>query len=315
MKLSVIIANFNGEKWLKLCLQSVLREKGKWLEVIVIDDGSNDDSVELFKEILEKNKRVKLIELKENKGSAKARNLGVKKSKGKYLLFLDVDTEVKKGALKKLTERLESDRKIGAVQAKLDTCGHFLSWWGLPYEVNKPQKVIFGGRTAGLAVKRKVFEKISGFDEDYFIYGEDTDLCWRIWLAGFRVEHEDKAVIKHWGKSSLSSKTRERIYYEGAKNGLSNILKNADKNMIWWMVWLNFMAWVVIWLKLVLTGGIKAATAVGRGWWWNVINFRKTMRKRKQVVRAKDNQAGEVMFGKMKLSDLVKKGIKWLNEV
>jgi len=315
MKLSVIIANFNGEKWLKSCLQSVLKEKGKWLEVIVIDDGSSDNSVSLLKKILEKNKRVKLIELKENKGPAKARNLGVKKSKGKYLLFLDVDTEVKKGALKKLVKRLESDRKIGAVQAKLDTCGHFLSWWGLPYEINRPQKIIFGGRTAGLIVRRKVFEQIGGFDEDYVIYGEDTDLCWRIWLAGFRVEYEDKAVIKHWGKSSLSSKTKERIYYEGAKNGLSNILKNADKNMIWWMVWLNFMAWVIIWLKLILAGRVRIGMAICRGWWWNVINLRKTMKKRKKVVRIKNNQVRGVMFGKIKLSDLLKKGIRWLNEV
>ena len=246
---SVVIANYNGARYLDKCLRSVvnsrLKEKER-LEVLVVDDGSEDESVRIIKQWQRKDKRVKLIRLRQNQGPARARNLGVKQAKGKYVVFLDVDTEVSLGAVERLISRLAGDKQIGAVQARLDTRGHFLSWWGFPYEIDQPRKVIFGGRTAGLGIRREMFKEIGGFDEDYVIYGEDTDLCWRVWLAGNRIELVDEAVVKHKGKSSMSQATKQRLFYEGSKDGLSNILKDADKGMIWWMLGLHSLAWLVV---------------------------------------------------------------------
>jgi len=309
MKLvSVVIVNLNGERYLKACLDSIMDQKAEF-EVLVVDDGSTDKSIK----IIEEYKQVQLIKLRQNQGPAKARNRGVEKSKGKFILFLDVDTEVKTGAITKLAKRLEGDKQIGAVQARLDTRGHFLSWWGLPYEIDQPRKIIFGGRTAGLAVRREVFDKIGGFDEDYVIYGEDTDLCWRIWLAGFRVELVDEAEIKHSGRSSFSSTTKQRIYYEGSKNSLSNLIKNADGWLLIWMLPLYFTAWVVIWLKLTLSGRWSEAGAVWAGWSWNGRHLFKTLAKRRQVVRVKHNQCRQIMFGPLSMSQIIRKGLRWLS--
>lgn len=317
MKLSVVIANYNGRQYLVDCLASVLREKGDWFEVIVVDDGSSDDSAAIVERAMKQDKRLRLLRLKKNQGPAKARNKGVRQSQGRYLLFLDVDTRVGKGALKKIADKLDKEVELGAVQAKLDTSGHFLSWWGLPYEVKGKERIIFGGRTAGLAVRREVFVKIGGFDEDYFIYGEDTDLCWRIWLVGFRVELLAEAVIDHQGRSSLNQQTKVRIFYQGAKNHLSNILKNADGWMLVRMLPLNVLAWSVIGVRLMLTGQLSLAGAVVRGLGWNLSHFGRTMAKRRQIMKlkAKNNQCRQVMFGKIGLKQLIKKGWRWANAV
>ena len=309
-KVSVVIANYNGNKYLKKCLESLVLHKWNY-EVVVIDDGSSPRLI--FAEA--KLGRVKMIRLPRNMGAAMARNIGVANSTGEYILFLDVDSIVKGDAVRTLTKRLDSDKNIGAVQAKMDTCGHFLSWWGLPYEIAEPTNPIFAGRTAGLMIKRKVFEEINGFDDDYIIYGEDTDLCWRTWLLGYRVELEEKAVIDHVGKSSQNKKTKIRVVGLGARNCILNILKNADWAVIWWMLPLHFLAWIMIFVKLLIVGRAKEAGAVAWGWGWNVININKTIRKRELVIRFKGNKTRQVMFGNMKLGQLLRKGLRWWREV
>jgi hypothetical protein len=307
LMISVIVANHNGEKYLKDCLRSVIGQKKVKLELIVVDDGSTDGSVKLADQF----KPVKLIKLKENQGPARARNVGVKQSRGRYLLFLDADSRLEKGSLQKAVKEMEKDKSLGAGQLDLaDHQGHFLSWFGLPYQGAGKDGRIFGGITAGLMVRREVFEKIGGFDEDYFIYGEDTDLCWRIWLAGFKVKRL-KAKARHIGKSSLDY---EKLYYYGAKNSLSSIVKNADKELVMAMGVLNGLAWLGIGAAKLLTGKSRQALWIVRGWGRGVVDLNKSLKKRKKVLRVKGNQARTVMFGDLNLQQLVKKSRRWLNE-
>jgi len=315
VRVAVVIASFSGVRYLKSCLTSLKVCKGSF-EVVVVDDGSDDGSSEyLRRSSFLKDKRFKLISLSSNMGAAEARNIGVLNSKGKYILFLDVDSKVRVDTISRLVGRLESLQDVGAVQARLDTYGHFLSWWGLPYEVNEPSNPIFAGRTAGLMIRREVFEKIGGFDEDYHIYGEDTDLCWRVWLSGSKIELVEEAVVDHVGKSSLSKKTKARVVGLGAKNSLTNIIKNADRDMLWWMLPLHFLAWSMMVLRLLIVGRVREAGAVVWGWWWNMVNLGKTVFKRKKVVRLGKDELRRIMFGNMGFGMLVRKGLRWWYEI
>lgn len=315
--ISIIIPCFNAKKHIKRCFDSILRSKFPSFEVIVVDDGSTDSSVKLVKELT--SSRVKLIENKKNLGPARARNIGAKKSQGRYLLFLDVDTEIKKDCLKAIVNKFEEDKKIGAIQANLDTAGHFLSYFGFPYEIKaeKKEKLIFGASTAGMGIRKKLFEKIKGFDEDYLIYGEDTDLSWRIWLTGYQVLYLPQAKAYHFQKSSLNPETKYRVFYEGAKNNTSNILKNAPLKVLIWMLPFHLLAWFFLSLKLIIQRRLTMALWIYKGLGWNLKNLDKVLRKRKKVASytAKNNQATKIMLGKQSPKNLLAKGWRWFRNV
>lgn len=330
--ISIIIPCFNAEKFIRGCLDSILQSRFGNFEVVVVDDDSKDKSREILKNY-ERLPQIRIFYLDKNQGPAKARNLGVKNSSGKYILFLDADTEIETNCLEAVVDKLERDQKVGALQTKLmrgkgrkiDAAGHSLSFFGFPYEIgvgedesaHNRETVIFGARSAGMGIRKDLFLKIGGFDEDYFIYGEETDLSWRVWLAGHEVHYFPKAKVYHFQKSTLSEKTKYRIFYEGAKNNTSNILKNAPLSILFWMLPLYLLGWVVVGLNLILQKRFRSATWIYRGVWWNLTNLGETIKKRgvaKGFVE-KDNRCTEIMFGPLNLKQLLAKGQEWLKTI
>lgn len=303
----VIIANYNGEKYLEACLKAVLKQKIKNLELVVVDDASTDGSIKIAKKF----HKVELIRLQENGGPARARNRGARGFKGKYLLFLDVDTLLERESLIEAIAEMETDSRIGAGQLDLaDHHGHFMSWAGLPYQASGQEKEILGGITAALIVRRDIFAEIGGFDEHYLIYGEDTDLCWRIWLAGYRVVRLT-ARATHFGKSSFDA---SRVDYLGARNSVRSILKNAEWYLILPMLLVNGLFWMTMaWWK-ISRGESAGAGRVMRGWGRGIREARAGILARNKIKRAKDNRTAGVMWGKIGLIELSKKAWRWVSE-
>jgi N-acetylglucosaminyl-diphospho-decaprenol L-rhamnosyltransferase len=362
--ISVIIANYNGGKFLQNCLNSLINANGNRInsnkvvhsnnldkhssnsgmspkgflnyEVIVVDDGSEDDSVKVLREVQRyrgAEVQIKLIENKRNLGAAKARNIGAKAARGKYLFFLDVDTEVLPGCLEAVFSYLNRHPGVGAVQAKLlkgrsakiDSAGHHLTIFGFPYEIgvgedescHTEEKPIFGARTAGFGIKKVVFNLIGGFDEDYVIYGEDTDLSWRIWLSGNEIHYLPTAEIRHFEKSSLTSQTKPRLFEEGAKNQVANILKNSGLSRLWFLLPGNITVWGWLAFWFFLRGKEKYSLAVIKGLVWNMANLSTTLKKRKQVEKYTVSRLLDpnLVFGSASLGQLLKKGRVWLQNV
>lgn len=330
--LSIVIPCFNAEKFIGKCLDSILQSEFQDYEVVVVDDNSKDKSPKILKNY-ERLPQIYVIYLDQNQGPAKARNLGVKNSSGKYIIFLDADTEIENGCLETVVDKLESNSKVGALQTKLikgrsqkiDAAGHFLSFSGFPYEIgvvedeskHNKETVIFGARSAGMAVRKDLFKEIGGFDEDYFIYGEETDLSWRVWLAGSEIRYFPQAKVYHFQKSTLNEQTRYRIFYEGAKNNTSNILKNAPLGILFWMLPLHLLGWVFISLKLTLQRRHHSAAWIYRGLGWNLVNLDKTIKKRgvTKGFAKKGNRCTEIMFGPLDLKQLLAKGQEWLGTI
>lgn len=244
---SIIIANFNGEKYLSTCFNAVLATKYTPFEVLLVDDGSTDNSIRIIKRFVAKDKRVKLLRNGINIGAAASRNKAAKVANGEILVFLDNDTEVTPLWLSEMVRTLLKDKRIGGCQAllmdfeKRDTvqvAGTKLwaaTGWGLPIgsgEKNKGQfsEVNIVALSAALAVRKRVFEKVGGFDELEAVVTEDLDLSWRIWIAGYRIVLSPKAIVYHWTKPLKMRKNMNvnyrSIYTHLYKNSLISMLKN-----------------------------------------------------------------------------------------
>jgi len=330
-KVSIIIPCFNGQAHIKRCLDSILESSFSDFEILIADDGSDDESQEILSQY-EKNEKIRIFYFKNNQGPARLRNFLGQKALGKYLLFLDVDTRIESEAIETILKRLEAEERLAGLQpaligpeGKLETVGHFLSPFGLPYEIGtgqnpdnfKKEMPIFGARTAALAVRKTIFDRIGGFDEDYLIYGEDTDFCWRIWRAGGKIIYFPAARVRHFQKSSFGAKTSHRIFYEGAKNNTANILKNASSQILFWLLPLEILGWLAVSLKLICQKRLVETGWIFRGLFWNLKNIEKTLAKRK-VVRAfsvPDNQAEKIIFGETRLIDIIIKGGRWFKNV
>lgn len=234
MKLSVIILNYNVQYYLELCLRSVEAAISNIdAEIIVVDNNSEDGSCEMVKM---KFPKVNLIENNENYGFSKGNNLGALKAKGEYLCILNPDTVVAEDTFYKLFEFSESKENLGIVGCKLiNGRGVFLpeSKRKIPYvkaafkkllgntddyyaneikedEVNQVE-ILVG---AFMFLKQDVYNELEGFDEDYFMYGEDIDISYKALKKGYANYYFGKTTVLHFkGESTLRNKNYARRFY------------------------------------------------------------------------------------------------------
>lgn len=240
---SVIILNYNGKNFLNECLKSVLNSKYANLEVILVDNASVDDSIELAKEKFGNNQLLTIVQNDTNLGFAAGNNAGIKHGKGEYIVFLNNDTIVESNWLIELVSVMETDAKIGAAQSKLlsladkrsiDSAGDFVDYYGLSIrkgswgEEDRGQcdriEEIFSARGAALIVRSKILADIGAFDADFFLSYEDIDLCWRIRLNGNKIVFVPKSRVYHIGGATTISSSVNVFHIE--KNRLSTLLKN-----------------------------------------------------------------------------------------
>jgi GT2 family glycosyltransferase len=232
LDLSVVIVSWNTCSYLEKCLVALRNNSaGLGVQVVVVDNASTDGSAGLVRERFPE---VLLLQASCNLGFARANNLGEKHAASDVLLFLNPDTEVTGDALGKMLSYLQSQESVGAVGAHLlnsdmsfqESCVQaFPTIWNQLLDSDLlrrwfPQSKLWGVHTgrseeseavnvdavsgACLMMKRSVFEAIGGFDEHYFMYSDDLDLCYRTWKAGYSVQYMNGCeVIHHKGQSSL----------------------------------------------------------------------------------------------------------------
>ena len=333
---SIIIVNYNGIKFVESCVRSVLDTEYDNFEVIFIDNASSDGSLSAVRGKFSFDKRLKIIENSQSLGPVKARNIGIKCSSGKYAAFLDNDTEVDRKWLDALVAEFEADDTIGGAQSKLllsdkktfDSCGHYLSIIGFPYEVGVGQidsgqynrlVSIFGAKSAAMFTRRKALEKAGYFDEDYFMHSEETDLSWRLWLNGYRIIYVPQSVVYHKkGGSSDGSASRNLMFYEGAKNCTKTLAKNLGIKRLLLILPLHVAAWLGMGVIFLMKGSISDAKAIIKGLLWNLSNIGHVAKDRK-IVQSKrlvtDGQIAFVMMGRQSTSLLFRKGIDWIKRI
>lgn len=215
---SIIILSYNTKTLLRACLASIYTHtKDVESEIIVVDNASHDESVSMVKKEF---KRVMLIENKENVGFAKGCNQAAKKAHGEYLLFLNSDTEMHKETFKNALRQFEQNEKLAILGGFLDNSdgttsrsyGKFLSLYSTfmllfgdrtvrSNQLQKKQSVdwVSGGC---MFVRRNIFEEVKGFDEQFFMYIEDMELCYRINQRGYAIMYYPEFSVIHKAQGS-----------------------------------------------------------------------------------------------------------------
>lgn len=242
MDLSIVIVNYNTKDLLKQTIESVINNtKGIEYEIWVVDNSSKDGSVEMVQEEF---KSVKLIASKENLGFPKGNNVAIKKATGRYILLLNSDTKVIGDNLQHCVSYMDQHEEIGALGCKVElpdgTLDHACKR-GFPtpeaslYYFLKLNKIMknkrkYGAYTASylgedeigevdalmgafMMIPRTVIDKIGMLDEEFFMYGEDIDWCYRIKEAGYKIMYYPKEKIIHY-KGSSSKKKKAKTTYE-----------------------------------------------------------------------------------------------------
>lgn len=237
MKVSVIIVNYNVRYFLELCLYSVQKAlEGIDGEIIVVDNVSKDTSCQMIKELFPE---VILIENTENVGFSKANNQGVAIAKGEYVLILNPDTVVGEHLFDEILPFADEQEDLGALGVRLiDGTGSFLpeSKRGLPRPKTSFERMIGVNRSgyystyltregigkievlvgAFMLIKRQRYVEVGGFDEDYFMYGEDIDLSYKFTQAGYTNYYYGKSVVIHYKGESTRKDVKYLRHFYGA---------------------------------------------------------------------------------------------------
>lgn len=242
---SVIIPNWNGKHLLKVCLNSLKNQSLKNFEVIIVDNGSIDGSVEYIRKYYPK---FRVIPLKKNVGFAPAVNLGIKTSRSKNVVLINNDTKVDKDCLKKLVESAKKHKEVGMIAAKMlqfnnpnliDSAGDYIDAVGHANNIGRGEKdggkynksgFVFLVTGGGSLIKKEVFEKIGYLDDNYFAYMEDVDFGLRAQMVGFKAWYEPKAVIYHVHKAT-SSRNKAFTEYLQFRNMTMTIIKDFPKEL------------------------------------------------------------------------------------
>lgn len=242
MDLSAVIVNYNTKDKLRSCLGAVFASQTDFaFEVWVVDNASRDGSAEMLKREFP---QVNLTENEENLGYAKANNIALRKARGRYLLLLNADVEVGTDTFDKMIKFMDNDPTVGISgckvvrpNGKLDPAcrrsfpdprsalyrlaglsllfpkSQRFAKYNLSYLPENEIAAVDSVMGAFLLIRRIVMEKIGLLDEDFFMYGEDLDWCWRAKAAGFRVMYAPITTVVH-DKGSSSRKAKSLALYE-----------------------------------------------------------------------------------------------------
>lgn len=232
---------------------------------------------------------------------AEKRNVGVNLAKAEYIAFFDDDVEIEPGCVEYMLRTIILKPNCGMVYGKLykhgtkrfDEAGGFLTWNGFIWsraEQNIPdegqydeEETIFSGKSASCIVRKRLFEDIRGFDESFGILGEESDLAWRIWLAGWKVYWCPQSLAYHKFNTPLKPFKKfynsERVHFNGCRNYITMLIKNLGRSHLW-IVPIHMMIWFTVGLAMVITGKFQVGWNILRGIAYVIMNLSTILRKR-----------------------------------
>jgi len=240
---SVVIPNWNGERYLATCLDSLRRQTINEIEVILVDNASSDGSRELIKSAYPE---ARLIELAENRGFTGACNIGLDAANSEFVALLNNDTEVDRAWAESALKAFDQHPAAGIVASKMllfdrrdrfHTAGDYFTTDGRAgnrgaWELDRGQydsgEYVFGACGGSAVYRRSMLDDIGALDDDFFFLLEDIDLAWRAQLAGYKVWYEPRALVFHHLSATGGGVTAS--YYDG-RNGIWLLAKNMPPSL------------------------------------------------------------------------------------
>jgi len=329
INIAVVVANWNGKKYLKDCFDSLRAQSCKNFKIILVENGSNDGSEDFARQ---KYPEVEIVRLEENVGFAKGYNIGIQKAfedrSIEYLFVLNNDTKLDEKCIEELASCVKKHPEAGSTQSKvlnffdpgkIDCLGILLSADGVAANRGYGEKdsgqydkeeEIFGASGAASLFSRKALEKIKlsageYFDNSYFAYYEDVDLAWRLRMTGFKSFYCPKAVVHHVHSATAGRISGFKAYYLN-RNRFFTLIKNYPFcRLAFILSVLTPARYIFLLFRVIMKKGKKGAEFSGqsklavakeilRSWWSVIANFPSLVKKRRITWKSKEVDAGEI---------------------
>ena len=288
---AVIVLNWNGAVHMRFCLTALAAQTWQDFELIVVDNGSSDDSLAWLRQ--QKIQPLRIVALAENRGFAggNAAGLAVVDLETEFVVLLNNDTAPEPGWLAALVAAAEADERRGAVAslmvdwngALIDSAGDgirvtgrgYQRYHGQPRNVAPDSGLVFSACAGAALYRRRLLDEVGFLDERFFMNGEDTDLCFRARLAGWEVWYCADAVVRHRVSASQGAGSAMSVYFN-ERNRIWSVAKCMPAGLLWKYAWVHALelparGWFYLrrgrfgaWLRGVMAG------LWGSGPFWHV---------------------------------------------
>ncbi len=321
-KVSIVILNFNGQQFVKRCLSSLFSIDYPSYEVLFVDNCSTDDSLATVQTEFGHVLNMKILELDKNLGYSAGNNFGTQYADkdSKYLLFLNVDVEVTSNFLTELIKIMEQNPQVGAAQPKLmlmqnrnniDSFGALIDVIGTVHSIGERKtdngqyaqiKDVFYAKGAALIIPKQLFEKLEQFDECFFLWRDEVDLCWRIWLHGLKVVSIPTSVVFHYGSAIIKKNvSNPKMEFFFTRNNIRMLIKNYSlKSLVKYLPMFLVFRTFTTFHNMFSSRNPLHMVLFCKSIVWNLFHLKRTLLKRyyvqKKIRRVKDDKIiGNVM--------------------
>lgn len=335
INVSIVIPHHNGKKLLLDCVDSIYRNiTTKDFEIIVVDNMSNDFSAD---DVKAKFPSINLLKAESNLGYSGGCNFGAKQAKGKYIIFLNNDTFHTKNWVEELVSFLEKNPQVGAAQPKLlnavnkDTfdyaggAGGFIDKYCFPFvrgrlfntlekdnsQYNNPKK-IFWASGAAFIIRRHLLEELNYFDNIYFAYMEEIDLCWRLQSLGWSVWYVPSSLVYHYGKQTIKENSFNSHYFNH-RNSWVLFIKNSQSFERGSLILKRYILDEMAAIYSIFTFDFNRLLAIFTSHLWLIYNFRTLYNIRKN--NHLRNSAIDSIYENSIAMDYFFKGKKYFSQI
>jgi GT2 family glycosyltransferase len=303
-KITVVILNWNGERFLKEFLHLLEKYTPSWAEIVVADNASTDDSVVFVRENFP---QVRIILNEKNYGFAQGYNVALKQIDAEYYCLLNSDIEVTENWLEPIVSFLDKRPDVAVCQPKLlsfsdrtmfeyaGASGGFIDKYGYPFcrgrifntleedgkQYDNPIE-IFWATGACMFVRASIYHQLGGLDDDFFAHMEEIDFCWRVKNAGYRVICCPDSVIYHVGGGTLPKKSSHKTFLN-FRNNIILLYKNLPKRRVPWVFFVRFILDNIAAIRFLFDSGIGDFVAVYKAHFSFYASLRKNIRKRSWI--------------------------------
>lgn len=319
---AVVILNYNGADHLRRFLPSVIRHSKGEADVVVADNGSTDNSIEILHNEFAKD--IQILQLPENFGFAEGYNVAARLLEPygySYYVLLNSDVEVEQGWLTPLIETLDSESDVAAVAPKIlsvnnpthfeyaGASGGFIDYLGYPFcrgrilgtmEQDKGQydtpREVFWASGAAFCCRADLFATMGGFCKEFFAHMEEIDLCWRMQLAGWRIKVEPRSRVWHLGGGTLSTNSPRKLYLNH-RNNLIMLFRCASPLQRLVVAVVRPATDALAAVNYLAKGNVEGFKAVVRAWCDFLAAHSRLNRERKQIRSSAKRESQNIYKG------------------
>lgn len=296
-KVTIVITNMNGEKWIRNLIDSIYKSSYNLddIEIILVDNNSKDNSVNIFKSIMRPDKGDKIIMNTQNTGWSHAVNQGILASSGDIIIVLSNDMEIDNKAIEVIVNIMNNNSEIGILQLNskslydrktLDSGMNFLDKFGYSYSYEPTQDtflIVFFAEGMAFAIRKDIISKVGLLDDFYFMEYDDMDFSWRTLLFGYKVAFIPKAIVYHARGGTVGNTYYNRnllnitLY---SRNHIITLIKNYELRTLIYVLPITISIETIKIIFFIFKGNIKIAIANFKGIFSVFLSMKETLRKR-----------------------------------